>query len=126
MTIISCPLAKIPRIIADKATKQVMRRFCFCDSLGGRSFLVRKQFMIMQYSIRASRQGEVIQQKKDGDISKTYFIFLSTQMFDRHLCWQQLKYSGMLETVKYDLLFVTFYTMSSGTKAILALILISK
>ena len=44
---------------------------------------------------------EELPKEKSTLICLTYFIFLLTQMFDRHLCWQQLKYSGMLETVKY-------------------------
>ena len=52
-------------------------------------------------TIRVTRYGGVTQGKKTL-LSIKYFIFLLTQMFDRHLCWQQLKYSGMLETVKYD------------------------
>lgn len=52
---------------------------------------------------------EKLPKEKKKPMSIAYFIFLLTQMFDRHLCWQQLKYSGMLETVKYDFLsFLTF------------------
>lgn len=47
----------------------------------------------------------------------TYFIFLFTQMFDRHLCWQQLKYSGMLETVKYGFIIFDFLNGDKWNKS---------
>lgn len=67
----------------------------------------------MPHSTRVSRHGGVAPPtppplKKDAQLHDwvgvyyVFYFFILTQMFDRHLCWQQLKYSGMLETVKYD------------------------
>ena len=70
---------------------------------------------------------EELPKEKKKLTSIAHLIFLLTQMFDRHLCWQQLKFSGMLETVKYDFFVIfDFLTMTSESKAIFTLISISK